>query len=77
MDASLGKTIGVGCHTLLQGGLPDPGVKPVPLTFPPKYGAPKGLARELGCAVQNEINEEAIRGLLMRAYGHFSENQCL
>ena len=26
-----GKNIGVGCHFLLQGGLPDPGIK---LTFP-------------------------------------------
>ena len=24
----LGKNIGVGCHFLLQGGLPNPGIKP-------------------------------------------------
>ena len=28
---SLGKSTGVGCHFLLQGNLPDPGIKP---TFP-------------------------------------------
>ena len=59
------------------GDLPDPGVKPVPLTLPPKYWASKGLARELSCAVQDEINKQAIRGLFMRASGHFSEKQCL
>ena len=50
---------------------------PVPLTLPPKYWASKGLARELSCAVQDEINKQAIRGLFMRASGHFSEKQCL
>ena len=29
---------GVGCHTLLQGGLPDPGTKPVSLKSPALAG---------------------------------------
>ena len=29
-----GKNIGVGCHALLQGNLPDPGMEPVSLTSP-------------------------------------------
>ena len=29
-----GKITGVGCYFLLQGGLPDPGIKPVSLVSP-------------------------------------------
>ena len=29
-----GKNTGVGCHALLQGGLPDPGIEPLFLRFP-------------------------------------------
>ena len=30
---SLGKETGEGCHTLLQGNLPNPGIKPMPLAL--------------------------------------------
>ena len=29
-----GKNIGMGCHFLLQGDLPDPGIKPMSLVSP-------------------------------------------
>ena len=29
-----GKNTGVGCHALLQGNLPDPGIEPASLTSP-------------------------------------------
>ena len=35
---SPGKNIGVGCHFLLQGSLPDPGIKPASLASPALAG---------------------------------------
>ena len=34
---SLGKNTGVGCHTLLQGNLPNPGIEPRSPTFPDRF----------------------------------------
>ena len=31
---SPGKNTGVGCHSLLQGDMPDPGIEPSSLMFP-------------------------------------------
>ena len=35
---SPGKNTGLGCHALLQGDLPNPGIKPTPLTSPALAG---------------------------------------
>ena len=35
---SPGKNTGVGCHALLQGNLPNPGIEPMFLTFPALAG---------------------------------------
>ena len=37
-QAPPGKNTGVGCHALLQGDLPSPGIKPKSLMFPALAG---------------------------------------
>ena len=43
-EISPGKNIGVGCHFLLQGNLPDPVIKPVSLSSPVLAGSSSQLA---------------------------------
>ena len=57
---SPGSNIGVGCHFLLQGNLPDPGIEPASpalaggfFTTEPS-GSPLGYNRGLGKAVMEE-----------------------